>query len=225
MAAARCNLFSHSLAAYQTNWVALSQKNEEVLEAHIKVIEKEPRKHNFGILKELAQEVEESSKDNNEEDEPPKLEVSDKDQQLFFGDEFSDSGPSEAKSEDSKKPERAAAKQEASSEILIDYDFGDFMAASSMLLPSQLLMDDNFFNSSSLHSNSELLDSLIPSQGHTDHIQSNADLLSSLTGKESSVQLNKNPSKKANENSKWFSLFSDLDPLNQQSEKDDANAA
>ena len=215
MAAARCNLFSHSLAAYQTNWVSLSQKNLEVLEAHIKVIEKEPKKPNFGILKELA-----GAEETTENDESKKLEVNDKDQKLFFGD-FSDSGPSEAKNEDDKKSESDAAKKQDSSQTLIDYekDFDDFMASSNILLPSQLLMDDSFFNSNSLGSNVELLDSLVPSQA--DQSQSNIDLLSSF--KESSAQLNKNPSKKINDVSKWFSLFSELDPLNQQTEQEDAS--
>lgn len=220
LAAARCNLFSHSLAAYQTNWVTLNQKNQEVLEAHIKVIEKEPRKHNFGILKELAQEVEELAKGSREEGEQ-KLEVSDKDQQLFFGDEFCDSGPSETKSEEKQRSEVGTANEEKSSEILIDYekDFDEFMASSNILLPSQLLMDDSFFNSSVLDSNIELMTSLVPSQANQG--QSNIDLLS--PSKDSSIQLNKNPSKKTSDVGKWFSLFAELDPLNQQTEQDNAS--
>lgn len=65
-----------------------------------------------------------------------------------------------------------------------------------------------------------LLSSLIPSQAG-DANQSSSDLLSA--SKENSIQMNKNPSKKANDVSKWFSLFSELDPLNQQVEQDDAN--
>jgi hypothetical protein len=44
-----------------------------------------------------------------------------------------------------------------------------------------------------------------------------------LTGRENPAQLNKNPSKKSSDVSKWFNLFSDLDPLNQQFEQDDAS--
>lgn len=208
LAAARCNLFSYSLAAYQTNWLALTQKNQEVLEAHIKVIEKEPRKHNFGILKDLAQEVE--SVQPCPEEETAKLE--DNDQKLFFGDEFCDNSPTETKDE-KKSSEKV---DEASTEKLIDYgkDFDEFMGSASILLPSQLLMDDSLFKNT--ESNVDLLDSLIPSQTDQSH-----DLLSS--SKDSSMQLNKNPSKKASEVSKWFNLFSDLDPLNQQTEQDDAS--
>lgn len=212
LAAARCNLFSYSLAAYQTNWTALNLKNQEVLEAHIKVIEKEPRKHNFGILKDLAHslEVDQARKVGKDEAQPSKLEVNDKDQRLFFGDEFSD-GPSETKSEEKLSEVEAAT----GSENLIDYekDFDEFMTSSNILLPSQLLMDDSLFNDATMDSNVDPFDSLVPSQADVNH-----DL---LRAKENSAQLNKNPSKKASDVSKWFNLFSDLDPLNQ--EQDDAS--
>lgn len=203
LAAARCNLFSYSLASYQTNWQQLNQKNEEVLEAHIKVIDKEPRKHNFGILKELAQEVEEVS------EEQAKIDVNDKDQRLFFEEEFTDLAPAASESKTSEAVEK-----------LIDYekDFDEFMSASSsILLPSQLLMDDSLFNDASV----DLLGSLAPSRA--EQSQNNTDLLSSTAKESSPAQLNKNPSKKASDVSKWFSLFSELDPLNQQFEQDDAS--
>lgn len=212
LAAARCNLFSYSLATYQTNWQQLNQKNEEVLEAHIKVIEKEPRKHNFGILKELAQEVEESEKASDDQAEPSKLD--DKDQRLFFGEEFSDAGPAANKSEESKVSEAEGK--------LIDYekDFDEFMGSSNILLPSQLLMDDSLFNNDA---SIDLLGSLAPSQAEQTQNSNGGDLLTAAGRDESLAQLNKNPSKKANDVSKWFNLFSELDPLNQQFEQDDAS--
>lgn len=212
LAAARCNLFSYSLATYQTNWQQLNQKNEEVLEAHIKVIEKEPRKHNFGILKELAQEVEDSEKASDDQAEASKLD--DKDQRLFFGEEFSDAGPAASKSEESKASETEGK--------LIDYekDFDEFMASSSLLLPSQLLMDDSLFNNDA---SIDLLGSLAPSQAERTQNNNGGDLLAAAGRDESPAQLNKNPSKKASDVSKWFNLFSELDPLNQQFEHDDAS--
>lgn len=212
LAAARCNLFSYSLASYQTNWQQLNQKNEEVLEAHIKVIEKEPRKHNFGILKELAQEVESMEKVGDDQDEASKIDVNDKDQRLFFGEEFSDDGPAANKSEESKTSETEGK--------LIDYekDFDEFMASSNILLPSQLLMDDSLFNNDA---SIDLLGSLAPSQA--EQMQNNGGDLLSAGKDESPAQLNKNPSKKASDVSKWFNLFSELDPLNQQFEHDDAS--
>ena len=209
LAAARCNLFSYSLASYQTNWHQLNQKNEEVLEAHIKLIEKEPKKHNFGILKDIAAEVEENEQTNEKQNEPGKMEVDDKDQQLFFGDEFSDAAPATSKSGESKASE--------SSEKLIDYerDFDDLLSSSNILLPSQLLMDDSLFNNDA---SIDLLGSLMTSQAEQDQT---SDLLS--PGKENTAQLNKNPSKKSSDVSKWFSLFSELDPFNQQLEQYNAS--
>jgi hypothetical protein len=206
LAAARCNLFSYSLASYQTNWQQLNVKNEEVLEAHIKLIEKEPRKHNFGILKELAEEVESSQRPEEEQSEPAKMEVDDNDQRLFFGDEFSDAAPAASRNEEMKTSEVEAK--------LIDYekDFDDFMSSSNLLLPSQLLMDDSLFDNDT---SVDLLGSLLPAQA-----EASSDL---LAGKENQAQLNKNPSKKSSDVSKWFNLFSDLDPLNQQLEQDDAS--
>lgn len=204
LAAARCNLFSYSLASYQTNWQQLNQKNEEVLEAHIKLIEKEPRKHNFGILKDLAEEVESSEKVNEDQAEPAKMDVDDEDQRLFFGEEFRDA----AKSEENKASE--------TDEKLIDYekDFDDFASSTNLLLPSQLLMDDSLFNDASV----DLLGSLAPMQTDQSQINSaSGDLLSNP------AQLSKNPSKKSSDVSKWFNLFSELDPLNQQFEHEDAS--
>ncbi|CRK97030.1 CLUMA_CG010344, isoform A [Clunio marinus] len=224
LAAARCNLFSYSLAAYQTNWLTLNEKNREVLEAHVKIIDKEPRKHNFGILKELGQEAEEVAEKALEEGDKKDLnqELNDDDQRLFFGNEFSDCGPStEKKNEDNQTSSEDNNSKTTNNDKLIDYekDFDEFMSSSNLLLPSQLLMDDSLLNNiQSGDSNLNLLGSLNPL-----HAASNMDLLSSSDSKENSVQLNKNPSKKANDVSKWFSLFSELDPLNQQSEQDNAN--
>lgn len=186
-----------------------------MLEAHIKVFDKEPRRHNFGILKELQEnEVLHKSA---EDVEQAKLEVNDSDQRLFFGDEFSDSSPRPEMTENENKSSVAKEVEDASgSENLIDYekDFDEFMAASNLLLPSQLLMDDSLFNTSSINSNIDLLGSIIP---QADQSQNND---SPSASKDNSVQLNKNPSKRGNDVSKWFDLFSDLDPLNQQIEHD-----
>lgn len=54
LAAARCNLFSYSLANYTTNWITVCQNNVDVLQSNIKSIE--PAKHIFGgVLKDLGE--------------------------------------------------------------------------------------------------------------------------------------------------------------------------
>lgn len=183
----------------------MSEKNNEVLEAHIKIIDKEPKTfQHFGVLKNLAQENEEIAKSKEE-----KLNLNDNDQRLFFGNEFIDGAD-----------EKQDVKKSEWDEKLIDYDgFDEFMSASSnILLPSQLLMDDNFYN---MPTNIDLLSSLVPSQNNN---ESSSSLLLTTTKEEEEGEnsLSKNPSKKANDISKWFQLFSELDPLNQQKEVQDS---
>lgn len=218
LSAARCNLFSYSLASYQTNWIALSEKNNEVLEAHIKIIEKEPKTFkNFGVLKDLAQDMEECANKSKDVDEEKieKLNLNDDDQRLFFGDEFTDGNAAEKEKVSSNLEE--IAQPSKNDDKLIDYDgFDEFMSASSgILMPSQLLMDDNFYN---MPTNVDLLGSLVPSQAENE----SSSLLASGTSKDEN-SLSKNPSKKSNDVSKWFQLFSELDPLNQQQEVKDAS--
>ncbi|CAO1408138.1 unnamed protein product [Diamesa serratosioi] len=216
LAAARCNLFSYSLATYQTNWMTLCQKNEEVLATNIKMIEKEPLRHNFGVLKDLAQEIE--SKTNEEDGETIDLEKKDnEDQRLFFGDEFSDRTES---GKEEKVDNKETTKAQNNDDKLIDYekDFDEFMSSSNIFMPSQLLLDDSLFASSDIDndSNMDLLGAL--------STQTNHPFSQTSTRDEGNAKLNKNPSKsKSSDVSKWFQLFSELDPLNQQNEVKDAS--
>lgn len=229
LSAARCNLFSYSLAAYQNNWMSLLLKNQEVLEAHIRIIENEPKKqHTFGgVLKELTQEI--ASSDNVKQ--PEAIELNDNDQRLFFREEFSDGIQAANKVENDKNEVNAERKNEveaSENDKLIDYEaFDEFTNSSNLLLPSQLLMDDSLFNNQNdiMQGNVDLLGSLMPSSAT---MQSSELLASNQATAGSSKEntprsLNKNPSKKSSDISKWFQLFSDLDPLNQQKEVRDAN--
>lgn len=180
-----------------------------MLDAHIKIIEKEPKTfQNFGVLKVLSQENDEESNVKKEQPAAPAeaLKLNDDDQKLFFGEEFSDSAENSNKKNESDDNKEQVQQQDK----LIDYDdgFDEFMSASSsILLPSQLLMDDPFTNNPS--TNVDLLGSLVPSQ------------VGDSSSKDSS--LSKNASKKSNDVSKWFKLFSELDPFNQQNEVEHAS--
>lgn len=208
--------------------MSLLLKNQEVLEAHIRIIENEPKKHSFsGVLKELTQEIVANS-DNVKQ--PEAVELNDKDQRLFFGEEFSDGIQSENKMEknnnDKNDVNAADVKANNENDKLIDYEaFDEFTNSSNLLLPSQLLMDDTLFNQSEImQGNVDLLGSLMPSSTASDLLASNQATTTSNSSKENTPNsLNKNPSKKSNDISKWFQLFSDLDPLNQQKEVKDAN--
>lgn len=187
------------------DWMALLQKNQEILEAHIKVIDKEPRKHNFAILKELGQDDEVTDQESTED--AAKLEVNDQDQALFFGDEFSDCQPLEKQLEEISLGEEASGgtNEGAAEGCLIDYEsFADFMSSPDLLMPSQLLMSD--FSNESLM-DSSLMELMGPSQ----------------PSNKVNTDLNLNPSKKTNDVSKWFNLFSDLDPLQMEHENASKN--
>lgn len=220
-------------------------KNHEVLEAHLRIIEKEPKKHNFsGVLKELSQEIESSNDEKRQQQQQEStIELNDNDQRLFFREEFSDGveaeknktnennscSNSQNKVQEGERIEQTNENKQTNnkkieSDKLIDYEaFDEFASSSNLLLPSQLLMDDSLFNQNEMMpgSNVDLLGSLMPSA------MQSKDLLSSSSSpaltKENTTSLNKNPSKKSNDISKWFQLFSDLDPLNQQKEVRDAN--
>jgi hypothetical protein len=210
--------------------MSMSLKNEEVLDAHLKIIEREPKKHKFGILKSLAQEIDDSAEEKNAgEKSEPIDNLNDKDQRLFFGKEFSDNQSTEnyknttdeSANEKGDDSENLATKDESK---LIDYDeFDEFKSSSSLLLPSQLLMNESLFTQAT---DFDLLGSLNPT------MQANNDLLSSDCGNFSSNSKskdsnntfqNKNASKKSSDVKAWFELFSDLDPLNQQKEVKDAS--
>jgi hypothetical protein len=205
--------------------MSLLLKNQEVLEAHIRIIENEPKKHTFGgVLKELTQEI--ASTDNSVK-QPEPIELNDNDQRLFFREEFSDGVQAENKVENDKNSVNAGEVQASeNNDKLIDYEaFDEFTSSSNLLLPSQLLMDDSLFNQNDImQGNVDLLGSLMPST-----TMQSSDLLASNqatagSSKENTPRsLNKNPSKKSSDISKWFQLFSDLDPLNQQKEVRDAN--
>lgn len=209
--------------------MSLLLKNQEVLEAHIRIIENEPKKHSFGgVLKELTQEIAANSE--NVKQQPEAIELNDNDQRLFFSEEFSDGIQAENKIENNNNDKNDVnavdVKANNENDKLIDYEaFDEFTNSSNLLLPSQLLMDDTLFNQSEImQGNVDLLGSLMPSSTASDLLASNQATTASSSSKENTPNsLNKNPSKKSNDISKWFQLFSDLDPLNQQKEVRDAN--
>ena len=201
--------------------MTLCQKNQDVLATNIKMIEKEPLRHNFGVLKDLAEEIE--SKNNEEDGEAIELEKKgNDDQRLFFGDEFSDRAES-AKEEkvDNNETTKPLNIDDTQDDKLIDYekDFDEFMSSSNIFMPSQLLLDESLFanNDIDMDSTMDLLGTLNTQKQHPFSQTNNKD-------EGTNVQLNKNPSKsKSSDVSKWFQLFSELDPLNQQNEVKDAS--
>lgn len=98
LAAARCNLFSHVLVAYQSAMYTFASKTLETFKAASKVLQNEPH-YSFTILKDLTQtdKAEEAceidKKENYNKEVPVEDDVEknvDMDQALFFKDDFTD---------------------------------------------------------------------------------------------------------------------------------------
>ncbi|KAJ6634375.1 Islet cell autoantigen 1, partial [Pseudolycoriella hygida] len=94
LAAARCNMFSHVLVAYQTTMLEFANKTMDTFTSAMNALEKEPH-YSFTILKELTQGSEVQEKDS-------ELAAVDSDQMLFFKDDFKDEEPSQVKEEEKK---------------------------------------------------------------------------------------------------------------------------
>lgn len=78
LAAARCNMFSHVLIAYQSALLEFANKTMDTFKSAMTALDKEPH-YSFTILKELTQGSE--NPDNLKEDQ---LAGVDSDQMLFF---------------------------------------------------------------------------------------------------------------------------------------------
>ncbi|XP_045496156.1 islet cell autoantigen 1 [Colias croceus] len=204
LAAARCNMFSHVLSNYQNSFLGFSAKVAQTLAATIESMNSTPQ-YEFCILKSLSEnDIEEESL------------AQDKDQLLFFQDEYKDDGPTTKKTDDQTEKqntenETSATQEEPStSGTLISTDEdksanisedlaglqlgGGDMPANYAFMPSQLLQDftGNFMES--------------PLQPHS--IQNEEPSQASQT--QASKPL---PAPKKDDKAAWFKLFAELDPL------------
>ncbi|XP_037046011.1 islet cell autoantigen 1 [Bradysia coprophila] len=170
LAAARCNMFSHVLVAYQSTMLEFANKTMDTFNSAMTALEKEPH-YSFTILKELTQGSDAPEKES-------QLAAVDSDQMLFFKDDYKDditSQPNEAaaKTTDDKKDkvlpselidvtdgstnqsesvsstvnitnDQSLVDTSTSTDLLkmmSESDFGDFVS-STPYMPSQLLMND-----------------------------------------------------------------------------------
>jgi hypothetical protein len=84
LAAARCNMFSHALVAYQNAIIHFANKSNETYKHTLKNLAKEPH-YNFTVLKELTQaNPNEGAEEKVMQQREAKKEDMDKDQMLFF---------------------------------------------------------------------------------------------------------------------------------------------
>ncbi|XP_041987668.1 islet cell autoantigen 1 [Aricia agestis] len=119
LAAARCNMFSHVLSTYQSSFLNFSTKIVETFQATIETMNDAPQ-YEFCILKSLGEAGEGTQEEKSTED---------KDQMLFFQDEYKDESPKKTQAEkvDVTKKEPSTEIAEAStSNDLINTESGPF---------------------------------------------------------------------------------------------------
>jgi hypothetical protein len=195
LAASRCNLYSYNLFAYCKDFEALNSKTLEVLKTNIQLIE--PPKHTFGgVLKDLD--------DNEDKKKEEEKIIENSNQKLFFGEEYLDQPTLKApQKEDEIKTD---------GEKLVDYEkdyFDELISSSNILMPSQILLDLDASNFESF------LNPTDPKE--QDEVPQKTTSKEEKQGKpEKSIH---KPSKK---NVNWYDLFSELDPLSQANEVNNA---
>lgn len=214
LAAARCNMFSHVLSNYQASFVTFVTKVSQTLEATADSMNNNPQ-YEFCILKELSQSLGES--------ETKEVVPQDKDQMLFFQDEYKDEKPKNVNLDkqqlklSNEKPSTLDNKEGSASVNLVDTNLvntdteenvggtlsdlaglhlgcGDGQSNFGAFMPSQLLQD--------LTSPNILQGPLAPTSTNNNQPK-NADNI---------VKPNL-PDPKKSDKDAWFKLFAELDPL------------
>ncbi|KAL0822331.1 hypothetical protein ABMA28_004430 [Loxostege sticticalis] len=218
LAAARCNMFSHVLSNYQTSFLTFATKVAQTLVATADTMNAAPQ-YEFCILKELSQSL--GDGEQKQEEVIPQ----DKDQMLFFQDEYKDENVNKAKTasnevgKDNEKnhPSNASKEEPSSSVNLIDTSClepapsgessgilsdlaglrldSDMPANFGSFMPSQLLQD--------LTAPNLIEGPLTPSNSNNNK-----------PPKSPKQAATKSPAvPKKDDKAAWFKLFAELDPL------------
>ncbi|KAM7358287.1 islet cell autoantigen 1-like protein [Cochliomyia hominivorax] len=193
LAAARCNMFSHVLISYMSEMKQFAEKTNNLFEAISKALENKPR-YDFCILKDLTQD--EANQENLYQAETTSL---DKDQALFFAEDFVDNN----ESNDNDEKLKDSSIPELTSNLLLDLCNKESESTDifSKTLNAKLLSGDHIPLTPVCSANSNLTATKIESTG-------NFSLLSS--------KITANEKNKTNKNIKtcpWIELFAELDPL------------
>lgn len=216
LAAARCNMFSHVLSNYQGSFITFATKVAQTLTATADTMNATPQ-YEFSILKELSQTLGESE---------GKQEVTpqDKDQMLFFQDEFKDDNPetsekSKTDNENDKQPSNERDAKPSTSLNLIDTSYLESESSSgnagilSELAGLQLDCGDGqgdfgtFLPSQLLQNSSSLL------QGPMTPVSSNNNQTQAVKSVQTSKPAPSSVIPKKEDKAAWFKLFAELDPL------------
>ncbi|XP_013146729.1 PREDICTED: islet cell autoantigen 1 [Papilio polytes] len=212
LAAARCNMFSHVLSTYQNSFLNFTTKVAETLLATSESMSAAPQ-YEFCILKSLQE------GDGNQEDGIPK----DKDQMLFFQDDYKDEVPEETKNENANandkenQPSVENKDDPITSNELINTNVpnesvtADVQNISSDLAGIRLDCSDTADNYGSFMP-SQLLQDLATAnflEGPLAPMDSNG--INNATASKTDTKPTTLPKK--DDKAAWFKLFAELDPL------------
>ncbi|KAH8239860.1 hypothetical protein KR032_008748 [Drosophila birchii] len=203
LAAARCNMYSHALVAYVAELKSFAQKAASTFQTISKALILKP-KYDFCVLKELSQSEGAAS-----EEVPPPIEAVDKDQSLFFANEYQDKQPKEetlldAKDSGEEKPNEPATACGDNESLLIE--LSKLQLEDSLLLDASLEEEEPAQNTST--SNNKFWARMFNHQSQPLPLPSSTALPSGGGAASSAI-----PSKSQAANNPWLDLFADLDPL------------
>ncbi|XP_017038068.1 islet cell autoantigen 1 [Drosophila kikkawai] len=206
LAAARCNMYSHALVAYVAELKSFAQKAASTFQTISKALILKP-KYDFCVLKELSQNEGGAAS----EEVPPPIEAVDKDQSLFFANEYQDRQPKEEtqlNSKDSReeKPSEPATACGDNESLLIE--LSKLQLEDSPLLDASLEENEPAQNTST--SNNKFWARMFNQQSQPLPLPSSTAMPSAGGGGAASAAI---PSKAQAANNPWLDLFADLDPL------------
>ncbi|XP_059053926.1 islet cell autoantigen 1 [Achroia grisella] len=214
LAAARCNMFSHVLSTYQSSFSTFSTKVVQTLIATADTMSSTPL-YEFSILKELSQNLEAETKQ--------EVVPQDKDQMLFFQDEYKDDNNDKKKNKDTTETSDAKEKSPPSinpttpsTSNLIDTgcteseSTGESSGIISDLAGLQLDCGDMPTHFSSFMP-SQLLQNLTAPNLFQNPLTPNTNNNKKSNSPQSSYLAPMAPKKE--DKAAWFKLFAELDPL------------
>ncbi|XP_017048651.1 islet cell autoantigen 1 [Drosophila ficusphila] len=195
LAAARCNMYSHALVAYVAELKSFAQKAASTFQTISKALIIKP-KYDFCVLKELSQ-------NEGPSEEVPPIEAVDKDQSLFFANEYQDKlePQPEAKEPEEGEPSETATACGDNESLLIEL--------SKQMEDSPLIDAPLDEEQSAQNSGNTKLWSRLFSQQNQQPLPSQPAKDSKAVGGQPSTTAGKIQST----NNPWLDLFADLDPL------------
>ncbi|XP_020816178.1 islet cell autoantigen 1 [Drosophila serrata] len=203
LAAARCNMYSHALVAYVAELKSFAEKAASTFQTISKALILKP-KYDFCVLKELSQNEGVAS-----DEVPPPIEAVDKDQSLFFANEYQDKQPKEDTHLDAKDSSEAKTSEPATAygdneSLLIE--LSKLHLEDSLLLDASLEETEPAQNAST--SNNKFWARMFNHQSQPLPLPSSTAMPSGGAAATAAI-----PSKSQAANNPWLDLFADLDPL------------